>query len=102
MQYIFRDSAQLIIYDMYMQVKQRPGICPALRYIEIGKQYIDNSFEIVALTMRGYEAMDLIRNPKVYSRAKREWLSSIRDGFVSATISGFFSVAAEIARNLNP
>lgn len=82
-------------------VRYHAKLCGKAGYIEIGKQFIDDSFEIVALTMRGYDAMDSIRNPKVYSRAKREWLSSVRDGFVSATISGFFSVAAEIARNLN-
>ena len=101
--WLFSDDLppQLLPYT-FEELEYHIRQCERAGYIEVGRRFIDQSVEIIDLSFSGHAALDSVRNPEVHRRAKLEWLSSVRDGLVSATVSGFFSFAAEIAKTALP
>lgn len=67
--------------------------------LESEAEFLDGTIEISDLTMRGHLALNSVRNPAVRKKAKSEWPSRVLSGIADATISGFFSLAAEIAKS---
>lgn len=70
--------------------------------LESEAEFLDGTIEIADLTITGHLALNSVRNPVVRKKAKSEWLSKVLTGVVDASISGFFSLAAEIAKSALP
>ena len=84
------------------EVRYHVDQCVAAGYLVKGDEWITAEFEIEGLTPDGHFALESIRNPVVHTRAKREWLSKVRDGLISATVSQFVSVAWGILKIAHP
>ena len=101
------DNPWVVSGEINLQVPLYPAreslahvqMCINAGYLILGNDWIDGSKEINGLTFSGHQALSSIRNPSVHETTKQKWLSGILSGAVSSSISGFFSLAAEIARN---
>ena len=72
--------------------------CIKAGLLEPGQEFIDGTFMVLDLTPAGHRVLSMIRNPDVYQKAHSSWTEKVRDGLISASISGFFSVASEVLK----
>ncbi len=62
------------------------------------KDFIDGTFLITDLMPEGHQRLAMIRDPDTYQKTKADWLTKVRDGAISASMSGLFSVASEVVK----
>lgn len=73
--------------------------CISAGWLYPGDDFIDGSFEILSVSPAGHRAIEAIRNPAIHEKAKIEWPSLVLRELVSSSVSGFVSVAMEIAQS---
>lgn len=81
------------------EIRYHVDQCVAAAYLVPGEEWITGDLEILGLSPSGHQALSAIKNATIHKKAKHEWLSKVRDGLISASITQFVSLAAEISKN---
>lgn len=94
------DNPWVISDDLRPELRYHIRQCVSAGYLKLGAEWLDGSFEVVDLTFVGHQAIAAIRNPAIHASAKREWLSKLQSGLISASANQFVALAVGILQNV--